>query len=370
MLVNKEKLGLYALAWGTCLVFLNPIQFHFEIFPYFLVALIFLKIDLRVIAIGFLIMLVSLFWIINDHTSRAIIDAGVLVSMLFGASMFHLLKHENKQFIANIFFVFLVFNFFISIFQFVFIDFQSFVYNFFSGDYRPNVLEAVRARNAAITGLGPEPAYTAALIVGLGTIISAYKPEKLIVLLIVIATLILLRSVTGFLYGFIYLIFFLSRQNNISLYLLKLFKFWYLLIPLTIASIYISIDQLEWFRLFDVTARLINFLSILFESGNLLLAEEQFSSDRIVGIYKSFSSIYLSEYGTGFSPAAAINFLFGTSLISIILAAMLALKKGRGLSYLIALTFVFVGGPKLIWPIFYFGLFGTENIQDAIVTKK
>ena len=131
MLVNKEKLGLYALAWGTCLVFLNPKQFHFEIFPYFLVALIFLKIDLRVIAIGFLIMLVSLFWIINDHTSRAIIDAGVLVSMLFGASMFHLLKHENKQFIANIFFVFLVFNFFISIFQFVFIDFQSFVYNDF-----------------------------------------------------------------------------------------------------------------------------------------------------------------------------------------------------------------------------------------------
>lgn len=359
--ISKQGIGIWFLALGTCFLFLNPLNLNHEVFPYFLVALIFLKIDLKVIIIGLVIMAVSVVWLLKDSTARSMIDAANLVSMLIGASMFDRLKPPGKLLVVNIFYVFLVSNFVICFLQFISVDFQVFTDSFFSSDYRPSALQTVRARNGGVTGLGPEPAYTSVLVVGLGMIVSAYKTNKVRVVLIVFGSLLLLKSVSGYLYGFIYLSFFLSRNNR--LFLPLLFKLWYVVIPAIGLFVYIINAHFDWSGFDRMFGRLIQFIVLFVESGSLLQAESQFGSDRLVGIYLSFYKLILSEYGTGFSPAAALNFLFGTPLISILIAAILISKKGRVISYLIALVFVFIAGPKLFWPIFYFGLFGSERVR-------
>jgi hypothetical protein len=300
-------------------------------------------------------------WMIKDPMARSMIDAANVVSMLIGGSMFDRLKPPKKLLVVNIFYIFIISNFAICVLQFISADFQVFTSSFFTADYRPSVLDTVRTRNGGVTGLGPEPAYCAVLVIGLGLIVSAYKPEKFSVVLIVIGTLLLLRSVSGFMYGFIYLLFFVSQQNR--QFITQFFKLLYVAIPTMGLYFYFNIEQAEWARFSEIGGRLIQFFVLLGESGSFLQAEAQFGSDRLVGIYLSFSKIIISEYGTGYSPAAALNFLFGTSLISIFVAAILILIPGRGISYLLVLVFVFISGPKLMWPIFYFGLFGTEKIN-------
>ena len=257
--------------------------------------------------------------------------------------------------------MFIAVNLTICILQFISADFQVFTSSFFTSDYRPGVLDSVRARNGGVTGLGPEPAYVAVLVVGLGFIISAYKPEKIGVVLIVIATLLFLRSVSGYMYGLIYFLFFVTRQNG--QFISQFYNFLYLAIPTMGLYFYFTVGQAEWDRFDGVARRLIQFFVLLAESGSLLQAEDQFGSNRLVGIYSSFSKIFFFQYSTGFSPAAALNFLFGTPLISVAIALVLISKAGRGFSYILALSLVFISGPKLIWPVFYFGLFGTKKIN-------
>ena len=358
--ISKQRSGIVLLSLGTCFLYLNPLNLNNEVFPYFLLALFFLKIDLSVTIICSAIMLSAGVWVLIDPAVRAIIDAANIAAMLIGASMFNRLAPSGRLSVVFFFHAFLLLNFAVCLLQLFSEQFQLFTSSFFTSDYRPNVLESVRARNGGVTGLGPEPAYTAVLVVGLGMIVSAYKPEKLSMILLVFATLLLLRSVSGFLYGLVYLIFILVI-NHRATFLSFLNTRNVLFVAISII-IFLTIGYIEWARLDQIGSRLIQFFVLLLESRDLLQAESQFGSDRLIGIYLSFSQPILAQYGTGFSPAAALNFLFGTSLASLIVAGLLLIKRSWSISYLISLLFVFIAGPKLLWPIFFFGLFGTGSI--------
>lgn len=364
---SSSRLGTYLLAIGTCLIYFNPLNINNEVFPYFLVAVFFLNFSLRVFIIGSMLLVAALAWLIYDPNARSFIDAANLILMLVGCGMFAKLERPNKLLVIKIFSTFLVFNCFICILQFVSADFQSFTNTFFSAEYRASVLDSVRARNGGVTGFGPEPAYTATLIVGLAMIVSAYKPKNLFIIFIVLLSLILLRSVSGFFYGFIYLSFVLSRQGTHALY--QVGRASLAIIPLAVIFFYINFNQYDWIRFGEISDRMIKFFLIFMESGSLLQAEEQFGSNRLIGVYYGFSKLHFTSYETGFSPAAALNFLTGTALTSVIISLFLLLKRGRGFSYLPCLLFVIICGPKLMWPVFYFGLFGTENIKEVKIDE-
>ena len=308
---------------------------------------------------------IGMIWLLFDPHARSVLDAANLVTMLVGCSMFHRLKAYQKVSVINIFQIFLAINFITCFLQFISADFQLFTSSFFTADYRPNVLQSVRARNGGVTGLGPEPAYCATLVVGLGMVVSAYRPKNLSVIFFVVASLLLLRSISGYFYGFIYLVFIVSQQPSIILYQFR--KTLYFLVPITIAFFFINWSLFEWARLGQIFSRFIQFFVFFIESGSLLEAEGRFGSDRLLGVYLGFSKLSFTTYYTGFSPAAALNFLSGTALTSVIIGLAFIFKKGIRLRYLTCLIFVFICGPKLMWPIFYLGLFGTEHIKRVSV---
>lgn len=363
MILRKREIGIWILSLGTCLMFLNPLNLNNEVYPYFLLAFAFLKIHLRIAVAGLLVIFLGFLWLGGDPNSRSIIDATVLTSMLVGCSLFDCLKDFEKLKVANIFFVFLLINFIICFIQFLSPEFQSLTNSVITAEYRNNVLDTVRARNGGVTGLAPEPAYGAALVVGLGLIVSAYKPEQWAVPLLVIGSLLLLRSVTGFFYGSLYLVFVLIRHNWSFSYQRP--RLGYMLVVILAALIWVSFENLGWARFGEISGRLINFVVLIFEYGSFLEAEATFGSNRISSILYSFSALIIPDYQTGFSPAAAINFLTGSASATVFLAIFLMFKKGRGLSYLFCLVLLFIAGPKLVWPIFYFALFGTENIKGV-----
>lgn len=362
-IVNKSTLlGVSILSIGTCLMYFNPLNLNNEVFPYFALGLLFLNISYRLFIILLGLFSLAILWLIYQPNARSLIDAANLIFMLIGCSMFYKLDESGKSLVIKIFSIFLAINCLVCLLQYLSEDFQLLTNTFFHAEYRPSVLDTVKSRTGGVTGLGPEPAYTAALVVGLGMIVSGYNPKKLHIILIVLLTLIFLRSVSGFFYGFIYLSFVLLRQSYDVVYLVGRASL--ILLPILFVFFYTNLSKYEWIRPEEIIDRLVLFYTLFIESGNLLEAEENFGSNRLIGVYNAFSKLFFTSYETGFSPAAALNFLSATSLTSVIIGFMLLLKKGRGLSYLPCLLFVIISGPKLIWPLFYFGLFGTENIKD------
>ena len=87
MTLIMRNIGILILSLGTCLIFFNPLNLTHEIFPYFLLALAFLKVHLRIVFSGLVIMIISSLWLFADSNSRSIIDAAVLMSMLVGCSL-------------------------------------------------------------------------------------------------------------------------------------------------------------------------------------------------------------------------------------------------------------------------------------------
>ena len=339
-----------------------------EVFPYFLISLAFLKVDLRIVFSGLIIMIIGSLWLFVDPNSRSIIDAAVLTSMLVGCSLFDRLKSHEKLKVVNVFTGFLLINFIVSVLQLVSPEFQSFTHLVFNAEYRSNVLDVVRGRNGGVTGLAPEPAYCATLVVGLGLIVSGYKPKRWFVPLLVIGSLMLLRSISGYFYGAVYLAFVIIQQNG---------SFRNLLIYLSYATamlltvVFLSnLTILDWARFDHVTSRLIHFFVLVYEYESILMAEEAFGSNRISSIFVSFSSVILPYYSTGFSPAATLNFLTGSALASVFIGLFLIVKNGRRLFYLLCLVLLFIAGPKLVWPIFYFALFGTKNYGGRNIVNR
>ena len=98
------------------------------------------------------------------------------------------------------------------------------------------------------------------------------------------------------------------------------------------------------------------------ETGTLVISESQFGPDRLLGRLKSFGDIVLSEYGTGFLPAAAISFWVGTPLLVLVCGLIYVSLNVKTTINIILLPFFYKAGSKLIWPMFYFGIFGGKDI--------
>jgi hypothetical protein len=92
------------------------------------------------------------------------------------------------------------------------------------------------------------------------------------------------------------------------------------------------------------------FIKLLFSSGSLIYAEENFGSQRIVNALSSFK-FFISDYITGYSPFAVFSYLGHSFLISLIflLAYIVIYKNSK--YFILSLPFLLFGGPVMVWPL-------------------
>jgi hypothetical protein len=354
-----SNIGALLFAICSCLTFFNPLGLNNEVYPYFLIGIFFFRISLTALLAVFLILFAGVLWLIFDNSSRSLLDSIILASMVIGMGIFDSLCEYNKMIVVKIFKRFIIFSFIICVMQTIFSPIQDLTYSLFSG--RNADLGSMARIGRGVTGLAPEPSYAAAHLVGLSFLVSNYVKPKFYEILIFILLLVLLRSVSGFLYGIIFIGFITFCHFKMS------FK------NMLIFTISLSIFFMVYFNNYDLTevlsifSRLINFLTLIIEYKDILAAEETFGSARLVAIIGSFSQIFFTDYGTAFSPLSVINILFASSLTSLFLIVFLLRINGISLAYLSALIMCLISGPIMLWPLFYVGFFGLNQKKDLFL---
>ena len=201
--------------------------------------------------------------------------------------------------------------------------FQNLTYLFFSGrDFSGGVTLLDRG----VTGLAPEPAYGSAMIIGLALIHSAFYRPTFIFLITVIATIYLQASISGLAFlslylSFIFVRYFKDLTKGISLRNLALFY------TSILVLVIIYLIQVDFSVVIQNIRRLINFVRFIADEGNILEAEEQTGSVRLILIYLSFTELFHTDYAAGFSYFGYLNRIFATPLISLIIVISSSIIK-------------------------------------------
>lgn len=275
----------------TVLMFFNP-GMRFEIFPYWLILIFSRRFDKAIkpsilIILYFFILAVISKLITYSWSLTLLIDTLQILSIVIAISYYNKLEQEKKKVVISIFKKFIGINLIVMILQKLLPPFQWLSSAFFSGRGSDLVISAL-LRNSAVTGLSPEPSYGSALICGLYflTIIYEKKISKYVLVPVVIS-LILFKSVYGFLlFGLITFFYEFWRANIKNLILIGLF----LSSILTIFILpYIELGRIEIF------------FTTLFENKSILKAEKMVSPDstRLDFLNSLFRST--SEYGKSIS---------------------------------------------------------------------
>lgn len=354
MRISYRSIGLALLCLGTCLIFFNPFNLGNEVLPYYLLTIFFVPLRIKDYLISVFLLIAAVIWSIYYPSFRVFIDPIMVISTIFAFRFFNDLDEKEKGVFLNFIKYFIFFNTIVCIAQNYSDFFQILAYSFFSGrDYTAGVSFLDRG----VTGLAPEPAYGSAMIIGLALIHSAFYRPTILFLGAVTLTIYLQSSISGVAFfllflSFIFLRYFYDVTRSISLRTLTTI---YILIAVIII-IYLS--QLDFSLIIQNLTRLISFIEFISEEGNILKAEEQTGSVRLILIYLSFADLIHTDYAPGFSYFGYLNRIFATPLISLIVLLYLLYTYKISLSYLIVLLFGFLAGPVLIWPLYYLIFYG------------
>lgn len=357
MTISYRFIGILILSIGTCFIYFNPLNLTNEILPYYLLSIFFVPLKIKDYLISILLILAAVLWYLNFPSFRIFIDPIMILSTIFAFRFFCELDEEEKKFFFNFIKYFIFFNTFICIIQSYSDSFQTFTYSLFSG--REGEVN-VTLLDRGVTGLAPEPAYGSALIIGLALLYSAFMKPSLIFFISVSLTIYLQSSISGlayyFLYfGFVYLMHFRHTINKLSL---RNLTFLYTSIFL---GIIFYLYQVDFSQLIQNIRRLLSFISFIAEEGNILLAEEQTGSVRLILIYLSFADLLHTDYAPGFSYLGYLNRIFATPFVSFLLVLYLMRVNSISFSYLITIIFALLAGPVLIWPLYYLTFYGLND---------
>ena len=352
-ILNIRYMAIYYFGISTCLIFFNPLGLTNEIYPYFLFSIFFLRSSYLSIILSLIILIFGMIWFQVIPFSRSLLDSIIIVVMLLGAGIFHMLDFKERQIVLKIFKNFIFFTLLICLAQTLFDPIQAATYDFYTSRSSDAGFEALIGRG--VTGLAPEPAYGAAHIIGLSMLLATFQKPRFNLLISILIILLLMRSVSGFLYGMLYfsfvtLIYFKLSYKNFLIIISLLF---FLVIAFTV-----KFDVEEFLLIFK---RLFEFAVYVFEYRDLVLAESEFGSSRLVAVFSSFSQIFFYDYSSAFSPLSVLNRIFATPIIFIVIVSYLLVVNKFYFSYIIPIIFLTVAGPTMLWPLFYTGIFGMNN---------
>tara|TARA_A100001015_G_scaffold181358_1_gene201881 strand:+ start:1264 stop:2346 length:1083 start_codon:yes stop_codon:yes gene_type:complete len=354
MTISYRFIGLLVLSIGTCFIFFNPLNLNNEIFPYYLLSIFFVPLKIKDYLLSILLIVAAVFWFLNFPSFRIFIDPIMILSTIFAFRFFSELDEEEKNFFFNFIKFFIFANTIICIIQTYSDYFQTITYFFFSG--REDGV-SVKLLDRGVTGLSPEPAYGSALIIGLALLYSAYVKPSLIFFTSVSLTIYLQSSISGLAYFFLYFAFtyLLHYRYDINRLSLRNLSIIYTSIFLIIIF---YLYQIDFSQLIQNIRRLLDFLTFIIQEENILMAEEQTGSVRLILIFLSFADLIHYDYGPGFSFFGYLNRIFATPLISFIILFYLFRTYKISMSYLIAVMFGFLAGPVLIWPLYFLTFYG------------
>ena len=204
--------------------------------------------------------------------------------MLFGAGIFNALNTDEKLRSINIFYNFTYLTLVLCILQTMFSFFQDLTYTFYTS--RTAEEGAIALTGRGVTGFAPEPAYGSAHIVGIGMIAASIVRPKVIQIFTIIFILLLMRSISGYVYGILYLIFIFSiyfrfTPKNII----------YALFSVTILFL-VAISNLDSNNYYYLIKRITDFAQLSIQYGSLIEAERLIGSSRLIAIYDSYTKIF------------------------------------------------------------------------------
>ncbi len=328
--------GFY-LGLATCLIFFNPFSLNNEIYPYWILFLPLLFKNVPVFIFCLTIFLLGMANYLIYPESRAIVDFLSLISSFLALYVYSSLSTEEKKSLCDVFIVFIILTFIIMMIQKINPQFHDFILKTFSS--RHDLSSFYIKRNAAVTGFSPEPAYGAAMIVGLMIILFLNHRLSNFIYILILIELYLFRSITGLIY-FTYLTLIISLKD-----FKKFLKYkYYLVFFLTFSIIFFRNDFL-----FFVNRPLL-FINTLFSNGNLIESESIFGSYRLINVVESFK-LFNPYYTTGFSPFAVLSNLSHSFLIPVIILLIYFSANRRKKNIILSLPYLIFGGPVLIWPL-------------------
>ena len=356
-MISLSKLSTYVFAIGTCAIFFNPMNFHNEIYPYFVLSYFLGRNNIFVFLIPLLVIPIMLIWFMIDKNPRVLIDGLAIAASSSALFKFFSYSPLQKQKICDLFITFLYINLVIIFLQSLYEPIQSLTYSFFSGREASHGLEAL-ARNNAVTGLAGEPAYGSALLVGiLSIILTQSNQRRLLAILAVALSLLFLKSVTGIIF-FILVVgyWFLFESSQVRSKLRK----WITGILFLIGISYIGYYAYQT----EVLNRLIDFIVLLSDGRNIQEAEDNFGSARIGAVIRSFSNLIHLSYGTNYSLIGYLNVFLISPLIPVTLFFTInRLGRGKFWRFLCGFVFASISGPILAWPLYWL-LF--KNLQPKM----
>lgn len=358
MTISYRFIGLLVLSIGTCFIFFNPLNLNNEIFPYYLLTIFFVPLKIKDYLISILLILAAVFWYLNFPSFRIFVDPIMILSTIFAFRFFNELDEEEKKFFFNFIKYFIFINTLICIIQSYSDYFQILTYSFFSGRESGFVTFLERG----VTGLAPEPAYGSALIIGLALLYSAFMRPSLIFFISVSLTVYLQSSISGLAYYFLYFAFVYLMHFRYTINKLSLRNITILYSSIFLLLIF-YLYQVDFSQLIQNIRRLLEFVTFILDEGNILQAEEQTGSVRLILIFLSFADFIHTDYGPGFSYFGYLNRIFATPLVSFIILAYLLFTYKISMNYLIAVIFGFLAGPVLIWPLYFVTFYGLPNKQ-------
>lgn len=328
--------GIY-LGATTCLMFFNPFDGIHEVFPYWAILSPLLIRNINALIFILIILCLGFINYVFYWEFRAIIDSLEIISTFLGVYIYGLLNNEEKSKLCNIFIIFIYLSFVVMVIQKINPQFHDFILHFFSS--RDALSSFYIERNGAVTGLSPEPAYGASMIVGFSLILFLNDRLSNFIYFLVLIELYLFRSITGIIY-FIYLTLIVAQANFKNF----LQKKRILLTIFLLFSILFKNDFLNFIN------RPFLFFEMLFSSGSLLKAEAIFGSQRLINAYDSFL-FFNPIYSTGFSPFAVLSYLSHSVLISVFFLLIYFATKEPSKNFFLSLPFLLFGGPTLSWPL-------------------
>lgn len=337
MIKNGYFGGIFAIL--TTAIFLNLFSSENEIYPYYAVLLLFKKYDIKIVRFCLLIMIFSIFnFLILDH-SRSIINGIISIVVLLSISVYHSLSKEDVSALCKVFKIFLFINFVVCFMQFLFPSFYSSINPFFSSRGIEHVL--VLTERFAVSGLGPEPSYTGALICGITLTLYLNKSLNILDILIIFIQLVLMKSISAFIIILIYFIFMILLRKNISKK--NIFKF-------LIAFLLVSFVAL--FSLYTRIESLLN-AEIKIESlEDIINIESVWGSTRLQNIYSAIQ-LYNGDVGNGYSIGACLAFIFHGLILLIIALIITGFNIHTNfLNFIPFLILAIFTGPALIWPLY------------------
>lgn len=327
---------------STAFMFLN-LGFSNEIFPYWLLLIPFIrKIDkkfLYIIITFSILILINFFYFVN--LNLYLLDSLQFISVLFAFLIYKDFNNIERNFFFKTLVYLVWLQCFVMILQSIFPSIQNSVSVLFSGRDHSTMLNAL-LRNNAVTGFSPEPSYGSALLVGIFFMISISNYSSRLLIIPVIISLLLFKSVYGLLLFYCFLTLNFLHNGRF----LKLFAILNILILLILFYGLTSN--------FSSVLRLIEFINQLYETGSIYDAQKLVSPDSTRLDFLNFLGNFNFPFNYNKSVSFGVFILQSLNYIIFIFMLIIISKTKYLFWNFIIITISLIITPLLVWPLIFY----------------